>query len=73
MKAIPKKIHYCWFGRNPLPESAQKCIASWRKYLPDYAGTYRFHMVYGYIHVIESAERWVKAPSAVQSCNRLVV
>lgn len=33
---IPKKIHYCWFGRNPLPESAQKCIASWRKYLPDF-------------------------------------
>lgn len=33
---IPKKIHYCWFGRNPLPESALKCIASWRKYLPDY-------------------------------------
>lgn len=34
--AIPKIIHYCWFGRNPLPEMAQKCIASWRKYLPDY-------------------------------------
>ncbi len=33
---IPKKINYCWFGRNPLPESARKCIASWRKYLPDY-------------------------------------
>ena len=33
---IPKIIHYCWFGRNPLPELAQKCIASWRKYLPDY-------------------------------------
>ena len=33
---IPKKIHYCWFGRNPLPESALKCIASWKKYLPDY-------------------------------------
>lgn len=33
---ISKKIHYCWFGRNPLPESAQKCIASWRKYLPNY-------------------------------------
>ncbi len=33
---IPKVIHYCWFGRNPLPASAQKCIASWRKYLPDY-------------------------------------
>jgi len=33
---IPKKIHYCWFGGNPLPKSAQQCIASWRKYLPDY-------------------------------------
>lgn len=33
---IPKIIHYCWFGRNPLSKSAQKCIASWRKFLPDY-------------------------------------
>ena len=33
---IPKIIHYCWFGGNPLPASAQKCIASWRKYFPDY-------------------------------------
>lgn len=33
---IPKIIHYCWFGRNPLPESALKCINSWRKFLPDY-------------------------------------
>lgn len=33
---IPQKIHYCWFGRNPLPEDAQKCIASWRKFFPDY-------------------------------------
>ena len=33
---IPKVIHYCWFGGNPLPVSAKKCIASWRKYLPDY-------------------------------------
>lgn len=32
----PKVIHYCWFGGNPLPKSAQMCIASWRKYLPDY-------------------------------------
>lgn len=33
---IPKVIHYCWFGRNPLPELALKCIASWKKYLPGY-------------------------------------
>ncbi len=33
---IPKTIHYCWFGGNPLPKSAKKCIASWKKYFPDY-------------------------------------
>lgn len=33
---IPKKIHYCWFGHNPLPETAKKCIESWKKYFPDY-------------------------------------
>ena len=33
---IPKVIHYCWFGGNPLPELALKCIASWKKFLPDY-------------------------------------
>lgn len=33
---IPKFIHYCWFGRNPLPPLAEKCIASWKKYLPGY-------------------------------------
>ena len=33
---IPRVIHYCWFGGNPLPELAVKCIASWRKFCPDY-------------------------------------
>ncbi len=33
---IPRFIHYCWFGHNPLPKSAQKCIDSWRKFLPEY-------------------------------------
>lgn len=33
---IPKVIHYCWFGRRPLPALAVKCIQSWRKYFPDY-------------------------------------
>lgn len=35
-RQIPKVIHYCWFGGNPLPELAIKCIASWKKFLPDY-------------------------------------
>lgn len=31
-----KKIHYCWFGHNPIPELNAKCIASWAKFLPDW-------------------------------------
>ena len=33
---IPKVIHYCWFGRNPLPDLAIKCMDSWKKFFPDY-------------------------------------
>ena len=33
---IPKIIHYCWFGRNPKPKLAKKCIKSWKKYCPGY-------------------------------------
>jgi hypothetical protein len=33
---IPKIIHYCWFGRKPLPRLALMCIESWKKYFPDY-------------------------------------
>lgn len=33
---IPKIIHYCWFGGNEKPKLAKKCIASWKKFCPDY-------------------------------------
>ncbi len=33
---IPKKIHYCWFGGNPLPDKYKKWMESWKKYCPDY-------------------------------------
>ena len=33
---IPKKIHYCWFSRNPIPRELQKCIDSWKRFCPDY-------------------------------------
>lgn len=35
-KLIPKKIHYIWFGNNPLPKQLEKCITSWKKFCPDY-------------------------------------
>ena len=33
---IPKIIHYCWLGRGEKPELAKKCIASWKKFCPDF-------------------------------------
>lgn len=33
---IPRKLHYCWFGRNPLSPLAKKCIKSWEKYCKGY-------------------------------------
>ena len=34
--SIPKVIHYCWFGKGKMPPLAEKCIASWKKFCPDY-------------------------------------
>lgn len=34
--SIPKVIHYCWFGKGIIPQLEEKCIASWKKYCPDY-------------------------------------
>lgn len=33
---IPRRIHYCWFGKGEKPKLAKKCIESWKKYCPDY-------------------------------------
>lgn len=33
---IPKLIHYCWFGKGEKTKLSKRCIASWKKYCPDY-------------------------------------
>ncbi len=33
---IPKIIHYCWFGRNPIPKEYLHYMDSWRIYFPGY-------------------------------------
>lgn len=33
---IPKIIHYCWFGGGEKSDLMKSCIASWKKYCPDY-------------------------------------
>lgn len=36
MHKIPKKIHYCWFGKKEKPEIVKKCIESWKNILKGY-------------------------------------
>lgn len=31
---IPKIIHYCWFGHNPIPENLQCYMTTWHKLMP---------------------------------------
>lgn len=33
---IPKTIHYCWFGNNPIPDKYKKYMESWSQFMPDY-------------------------------------
>lgn len=33
---IPKVIHYCWFGKSPLPDEYKAYIESWKRFLPDW-------------------------------------
>lgn len=33
---IPKIIHFIWLGKSSYPELTSRCIASWKKYCPDY-------------------------------------
>lgn len=34
--AVPKIIHYCWFGGGEKNALTRRCINSWRKYCPDF-------------------------------------
>lgn len=33
---IPKKIHLTWFSGDEYPETIKKCLATWKKVLPDF-------------------------------------
>lgn len=60
---IPKTIHYCWFGGNPLPDLAVKCIKSWKKYCPDYEivewNEKNFDLQYNiYVREAYEAKKW---------------
>lgn len=33
---MKKYLHYCWFGRNPIPAHLKKCIKTWHEKMPDW-------------------------------------
>lgn len=33
---VPKVIHYCWFGGDPIDVQANRTLESWRKFAPGY-------------------------------------
>ena len=51
---IPKIIHYCWLSGDPFPPKIQKCVNSWRKYLPDYE-----FMLWDFKRFPRGTSRWV--------------
>ena len=61
---IPKIIHYCWFGGSPKPKLAEKCMASWKKYCPDYEiiewneGNYDISTAPVYVRQAYAAKKW---------------
>lgn len=36
IQKIPKKIHYCWFGKKEIPDKLKEYIKTWKLFCPDY-------------------------------------
>lgn len=34
--AVPKIIHYCWFGGKEMPEKEKSCVETWKEFFADY-------------------------------------
>jgi len=51
---VPKIIHYCWLSNDPFPETIQKCVDSWKKYLPEYE-----LMLWNYDRFPRGKSKWV--------------
>ena len=71
---IPKIIHYCWFGQTPLPEKAQCCIASWKKFCPGYEimewNEHQLDLLSApsYVQQAYAAQKWAFVADYVRLC-----
>ena len=58
---IPKVIHYCWFGGNPLPKELQDYIDTWKEKCPNYEIKCWNESNYDYIILTVEISRYLKA------------
>lgn len=68
---IPKIIHLCWFGNAPYPVEIKRCIASWKRILPDYTirrWTYDDARAIGcrFVNEALAARKWAFAADVVR-------
>lgn len=52
---IPKKIHYCWFSKEPYPQLVLDCIESWKRYMPDWE-----YVLWDYDKIKDIDSVWLK-------------
>ncbi len=36
IQKLPKKIHYCWFGKKAIPDKLKNYMETWKQFCPDY-------------------------------------
>ena len=61
---IPKKLHFCWFGKAPYDDTAKRCMESWKKFAPDFEiyewneKTYDLKTAPQYVQDALKAKKW---------------
>jgi len=59
---IPKIIHYIWVGGKPLSPLAERCLASWKQFLPDYEiklwNELNSPMSHAYVQEMYAQKKW---------------
>lgn len=69
---IPKKLHYCWFGRNPKNPLNERCFRSWKKYCEGWEiiewNEENYDIAYAPLYVRQAyeAKKWSKVTNYVR-------
>jgi mannosyltransferase OCH1-like enzyme len=69
-EVIPRILHYCWYGSNPLPDEMTAHIEGWRRQCPNYAirrwDETNSPLHIGYVKRALELENWANASNYVR-------